>query len=116
MEAPGDISVAFKGEDIFYKRVPIQATLGRQEGSSLVIDAAEFVLASAEKAKGYSGGCVELASVTSGDLQVPFCAYTTDDAKLKNARKASVTAKLQYWTNVGVVPAGAALALARAAS
>ena len=114
-KAPADIKVAFKGAaDIFYKRVPIQATLGRQEGSSLVIDAAEFVLASAEAARAYSGGCVELVSVTSGDLEVPFCAYTTGDANFKPAKKASVIATLQYWTNACAVPAGAALA--RAAS
>ena len=109
-----DIKVQFKGAaDIFYKRerAPTEAALGCQEGASLVIDPVEFALASAETARAYSGGCVELASTTSGDLEVPFCAYTTVDPRLKPGKKTSVFATLQFWTNLCTVPVGTALAI-----
>ena len=92
------------------KGAPTEA-LGHQEGASLVIDPVEFALASAEAARAYSGGCVELSSVTSGGLEVPFCAYTTDDPRLKPGKKTSVTASLQYWTNLCEGLVGAALAI-----
>ena len=98
-----------------YTRVSVDLShaLGRQRGSSLIIDPFEFIDASSQAANAYAGGCAELERVVSGVLSVPFSEYATTDANLRQCKKAvsRLECRVSYWTNAANVPMGSVVAL-----
>jgi hypothetical protein len=112
-----DITVDFPGarDTVQFKTVGPNDNLGREKGTTLIIDPLEFIAASSKKASEYDGGCVELKRVMSGVLTVPFSEYTTSDVNLRSIKKSHIRleCKISYWTNEKKVPMGSALALAR---
>ena len=109
-----DITMTMKeASKVNFQRVQIEASLGREVGSALIIDPAEFLAAADEAAAKYSEGFVHLVSVTSGVMTVPLPSYTTDDVNLRTNKQQirCVEATFRYFTNPGVVPMGVALRL-----
>jgi len=110
-----DISLCLPGQEaVYYCRQTVPKTLGRMVKDALVIDAAEFAMASADKARAYGGGCVGLERVHTGTLEVPICAYLTQDPSFKPDKhnRTRLPVCIAYWTNQVEVPMGSAIFIA----
>ena len=114
-----DITVEIPGAKgaVQFKTIGPKDNLGRDIGTTLVVEALEFIAASSKEAREHDQGYVELKRVTSDVLTVPFVSeYTTSDVNLRpntNTANVRLACKISYWTNETKVQMGSALALAR---
>jgi hypothetical protein len=103
-------------EDKCFTREGVSASLGAQDGSTLVLDFAAFLAASSQEAAVYAGGCVKLEVVESGDLAISVGQYATEDENFKLTKKMKaggamhLSARCHYWTNTVAIARGAAIA------
>jgi hypothetical protein len=110
------VNVKGSAEEVFFKRSGQQPGLGTQEGSTLTLDLASFLVASTAAAAAYPAGCVKLECVQSGQLDIPVGHYSTQDTNFISSKKEkavsglNLEAKCLYWTNANAIGKGLAIA------